>query len=119
MSEEKIYGSMEDILGASEVEYRIINGFREGEKVQIGSVSAGDMIEWSEASEGEAKRTAGLRLLCKSLVGPAPEYKRYADDPKNITKFRALPHKTVQRIVEEILDLNGLRVKQDEKAKND
>lgn len=115
----KIYGSMEDILGASEVEYRTINGFKEGEQVQIGSVSAGDMIEWSEASEGPAKKTAGLRLLCKSLVGPASDYKRYADDPKNIDKFRALPHKVVQRIVEEILDLNGLNVKKDKEAKND
>ena len=119
MSEEKVYGSIEELLGASEVEYRTINGFKSGEKVRIGSVSAGDMIEWSEANDGEAKRTAGIRLLCKSLVGPEPANVRYADDPRNISKFRALPHKVVQRIVEEILDLNGLEVKKDKQAKND
>lgn len=115
----KIYASVDDLVGSSEVEYREINGFRSGEKVRIGSVSAGDMIEWSEANDGEAKRTAGLRLLCKSLVGPEPGNERYADDPRNIAKFRKLPHKVVNRIVGEILELNGLETKKDKEAKND
>jgi len=119
MSDEKVYASIEELLNSSEVEYRNISGFKPGEKVRIGSVSAGDMIEWSEVNEGEAKRNAGLRLLCKSLVGPEPENTRYADDPKNIAKFKKLPHKVVNQIVEEILDLNGLVVKKDQAAKND
>ena len=88
-------------------------------KVRIGSVTAGDMIEWSEANEGEAKRTAGLRLITKSLVGPEPGNLRYADNPKNIAAFRGMRHKETERIVREILKLNGMTVKQDAAIKNE
>lgn len=118
-TEDKIYGSMEEILasGASDVEYATVEGFKPGEKVRIGSVTAGDMIEWSEANEGEAKRTAGLRLICKSLVNA--EGVRYANDDKNISKFRVMRHKETERIVREILKLNGMNVKQDAATKNE
>lgn len=119
--EDKVYASMEEILasGVSEVEYAIIDGFKEGEKVRIGSVTAGDIIEWSEANEGEAKKTAGLRLISKSLVGPAPANVRYADNPKNIAAFRAMRHKETERIVKEILKLNGMNVKAEAETKKD
>ena len=116
---DKIYGSMEEILasGASDAEYAEVDGFKPGERVRIGSVTAGDMIVWSEANEGEAKKTAGLRLICKSLVNA--DGVRYADDDKNIAKFRVMRHKETERIVKEILKLNGMNVKAEEKAKND
>lgn len=121
MAEDKVYASMDEILasGVSEVEYALIDGFKPGEKVRIGSVTAGDIIEWSEANEGEAKRTAGLRLITKSLVGPEPGNIRYADDVKNIPKFRAMRHKETERIVREILNLNGMTVKGEADAKKD
>ena len=108
----KIYSSMEEIeeSGKDDIEYRFIDGFKPGEVFQIGSLNAGDLIVWSEANEGEAKRTAGLRLITKSLVGPAPEYRRYADDAKNIEKFRRRNHKVTERIVKEILELNGMNI---------
>lgn len=110
---ERIYASVDDIIasGANDVEYAVIDGFKPGEKFRIGSVTAGDVIEWVEANEGEAKRTAGLRLITKSLVGPPPENVRYADDPKFISKFRQMRHKETDRIVREILKLNGMQVK--------
>jgi hypothetical protein len=130
--EDVVYGSMDEILaaGSQDTEYASVDGFKPGEKVRIGSVTAGDMIEWSEASEGEAKRTAGLRLLCKSLVGPEKPPKgkpvegfipnhRYADDKKNIPKFRGMRHKETERIVKEILKLNGMTVKAEAEAKKD
>ena len=122
MSEvDKVYGSMDEILasGASDAEYAVVDGFKPHEKVRIGSVTAGDMIVWSEANEGEAKRTAGLRLICKSLVGPEPANIRYADDDKNIPKFRAMRHKETERIVKEILKLNGMGAKAEGDAKKD
>lgn len=121
--EELVYGSLDEIVsdGAQQVEFRTIDGFAgpTGRKIRIGSVTAGDMIEWSEANEGDAKRTAGLRLITKSLVNAKGE--RYADDPKNIQKFRGMRHRETQRIVEEILELNGMKVKKDkeEAAKKD
>lgn len=117
----KIYASLEEIeaSGAKDVEYATIDGFKAGEKFRIGSVTSGDMIEWSEANEGEAKRTAGLRLITKSLVGPEPENVRYADDPKNIARLRVYRHKETERIVKEILKLNGMNLKTETDAKKD
>lgn len=119
--EEKIYGSVEEIFadGATDVEYAIIDGFKPGTKIRIGSVTAGDMIEWTEANEGEAKKNAGLRLICKSLVGPEPGNIRYAADMKQLGKLRELRHKDAERVVREILKLNGMNVKQDKESKND
>lgn len=117
--EDKIYASMDEILssGASDVEYALVDGFKPGKKVRIGSVTAGDMIEWSEANEGEAKKTAGLRLITKSLVDANGT--RFADDVKNIPKFRAMRHKETERIVKEILKLNGMNVKKQDEEKKD
>lgn len=112
---DKVYGSVDEIIasGASEVEYALVDGFKPGEKVRIGSVTAGAMISWSEANEGEAKRTAGLRLITQSLVNDKGE--RFADDAKNIGKFREMRHKETERIVKAILELNGMKVKDDAK----
>lgn len=108
-----IIDSMEEIEASNDVEYATIDGFKPGQKFRIGSLSAGDLIEWSEANKGEAKRNAGLRLITKSLVGPAPDNKRYADDPKNIAVLRRKSHKVTERIVKEILKLNGMVIKDD------
>ena len=114
-----IYGSVDELVaaGASEVEYATIDGFKPGQKVRIGSVTAGDMLEWDEANTGDAKKTAGLRLITKSLVDK--DGRRYADDPKNIPKFRTMRHKETERIVREILKLNGMTVKANKDEKND
>lgn len=109
--------SMEEISASDDVEYATIEGFKPGKPFRIGSLTAGDLIEWSEANEGEAKRTAGLRLITKSLVNSKGE--RYAADLKNIAVFRTKSHKVTERIVKEILKLNGMTVKQDDAAKKD
>jgi len=115
---EQIYGSVDEMVsdGASEVEYAVIDGFKPGKKIRIGSVNAGDMIEWSEANEGEAKRTAGLRLIQKSLVDK--DGKRIGQ-PTDLQKLRTMRHNITERIVKEILKLNGMNVKQDAEAKKD
>lgn len=111
MPETKIISSMSEITTADIIETAEVPGFKPGETLRIGSLTAGDMIEWSEANEGEAKRTAGLRLITKSLIGPAPENIRYADDPKNIAVFRTKRHRITENIVKGILKLNGMEVK--------
>lgn len=108
--------SMDDVLAADDVEYAEIPGFKEGEAFRIRSLTAGDLIEWTEAGEGEAKRTAGLRLIVRSLVNEKGE--RIAEDA-HIAVLRKKSHKVVDRIVKEILKLNGLEVKAREKEKND
>ena len=112
--EDKIL-SMADVLAADDVEFAMIPGFKAGEVFRIQSLTAGDLIVWSEANEGEAKRTAGLRLIVKSLVDG--NGKRIADDT-HIAVFRKKSHKVTERIVREILKLNGMTVAQDAKEKN-
>lgn len=118
MAEKEQYiESMEEIEAAQDIEYAVVEGFTPGKPFRIGSLTAGDLIEWSEANETEAKRTAGLRLICKSLVNAKGE--RYALDPKNIEVFRKKNHKITERIVTDILKLNGMTVKKDNEAGKD
>jgi len=121
MPKEEVYESVDEMVsdGASEVKYNTIPGFKDGKMINIGSVSAGDMIEWTESNEGEAKRTAGLRLITKSLVGSKEKgYPRISSD-KDIPKLKTMRHDVTERIVKEILKLNGMNVKADNAAKND
>ena len=118
---EKVYASMDEMFasGATDVEYDVIDGFKPGEKIRIGSVTAGDFLEWQESLDGPEKRMAGLRLICKSLVGPAPGNVRYAADLKGVSKLRDVRHKDTERILKAIVDLNGMRDKDQEKAKKE
>lgn len=118
---EKIYASVDEMLasGPTDVEYDVIDGFKDGEKIRIGSVSAGDIIEWQDMLDGPAKRNAGLKLICKSLVGPAPANVRFADNDKFIAKFKEIRHRDTERILKAIVKLNGMNVKDEAAAKKD
>lgn len=105
-----------DIEANDDVEYDVIPAFKEGDYFRIKSLTAGDMIEWSEANDGEAKRTAGLRLIVKSLVDE--DGKRIANDT-HIALFRKKSHKRAEEIVKAILKLNGMNVKGTDEAKKD
>ena len=110
-TDEKIL-SIDDIIAADDKEFATIPGFKAGEVFRIQSLTAGDMIEWSEANEGEAKRTAGLRLIVKSLVDATG--KRIATD-EHIGTLRKKSHRVTEGIVKEILKLNGMTVKDGKK----
>ncbi len=115
-TEELIVASMEE-MGEDIVEYATIEGFTPGKKLRIGSLTAGDMIEWSEANGTEAKRTAGLRLITKSLVDVNGN--RYAENPKNIQILRNKRHRITENIVRAILKLNGMEIKKDGELKGE
>jgi hypothetical protein len=103
------YLSVDDIFAVDDVQFRDLDMRPLGwpGKLRIGTLSAQDLIEWTEANEG-AKRTAGLRLLIKSLVNEKGE--RIGRDTM-IEKFKTKSHKAVDTVLKEILDLNGLVVK--------
>lgn len=106
-NDEKIL-SIDEILENDDVEYAVIPGFKDGTFIRIGSLSAGDLIEWTEAnSTPSAQHTSGLRLIIKSLVDA--NGKRIGDS-KHLNALRNKSHKATERIVKEILKLNGLRV---------
>ena len=119
-----VFSSIDEILstGVSEIEYAYVDGFLPGgKKARIASVTAGDMIEWSEGNDrgGEEKKTAGLRLVAKSLVDDKGVRYAMTDLAGTVRKLRGVRHKEVERIVREILKLNGMTAKQDKDAKND
>jgi len=113
-NEPKVFETMDEMLAAPDVEYAVIEGWNG--QIRIGSLTAGDMIEWSEANEGEAKRTAGLRLIVKSIVNS--QGTRIGTE-KHIATLRTKSHKVTEKIVREILKLNGMNVKVGEEPKKD
>lgn len=117
-----------DLIAAAEplasVEYARVPGFKPGQVFVIASVTAGDMIEWSDANDTQAKRTAGLRLIVKSVVDGEPGKDKDATgqrimDDTHIALLRKLPHKTTEAVVKAIIKHNGMTLKQDAEAKND
>lgn len=106
--DKKVFETVEDMLQSEDVDYATIEGWNG--YIRIGSLTAGDLIEWTEANEGEAKRTAGLRLIVKSLVNSKGE--RIGRD-HHIPLLRNKSHKVTERIVKEILKLNGMQLKDD------
>jgi hypothetical protein len=107
--------SMAEITATNDIEYAIVPAWG-GKKVRIASVTANDIIQWSEANEGEAKRTMGLRLITRSLVDK--DGKRISGD-HDIPMLRTKSHKITEAIVKAILKLNGMNVKAEEASKND
>lgn len=113
-----VFGSLDELIasGVTDVEYKTIDGFAPGSpQLRIGSVTSGEIIEWQEASDGDAKRTAGLRLICRSLVGPEPGNRRYAADPHLIDNYirqlKAVRTNVTERILKAIIDLNEMTAK--------
>lgn len=110
--------SIDEILATDDIEFAEVPGYKPGEVIRIASLTAGDIIEWSEAGEGEAKKTAGLRLIVKSLVDE--NGKRIGKD-EHIHAFKRKSHRQTELIVKAILKLNGMHVKSGEadEAKKD
>ena len=95
--------SVEEMMAAPDIEYDEVPAF--GGIVRIGSIDSGQMIEFIEANEGPAKRTAGLRMIIESIVDA--EGKRIG----NYTQLEQWKHrsqKTCDKIITAILKLNGL-----------
>ncbi len=116
--------SFDEILGVEDVEYRDVtvkNWPKTGQTgiVRLATCSADDLIEWSEQNDVDRK-TAGLRLLAKSMVGP--DDRRFADIPgaleRLIASLRGRSSNSINTLVQEALDLNQLTEKSQASAKN-
>ncbi len=115
--------SIDEMLGADDVEYKVIPTWmvkdaKTGTMVQgysrIGSLDAESIIEWRDENEGPAKKTMGIRLLVKSLVDKDGNR---IGTPKHYEAFKKKSNAVMERILGEIVKLNGMTVKQDEAAK--
>lgn len=129
----KKFLSVADIESAKDEEYSEVEAW--GGTFIAGSLTADDFIEWQEANEGPAKRTAGLRLITRSMCGPLPgcpacdgkpgkevkhvgEHTRIGTD-KHIEMLKQKSVKATEKVVGEIVRLNGLKVKGADSPKND
>jgi len=101
--------SLEEIAATNDVEYKYIkDAWGPGKGIRLQSLTAGDFIEWNEANESEAKRTAGLRLIIKSSVDA--DGKLMMTD-KHLGMLRNKSHRLTENIIWEILTLNGMKLK--------
>ena len=107
--------SMEEMLAAPDVEYREVEAW--GGLVRLGSLSAGEMIEFVEqnAADEKQKRIAGIRMILRSMVNEQGERIGKEEHVESLLKKDAL---TTNRLVEVVMDMNGLnRAKVDEAKK--
>ena len=114
MTKEKTVLSINDILAAEDTDYKEVEVW--GGLVRVGSLTAGDLLEFVEANEGPAKRTAGLRLIIKSIVDI--DGNRIGKDT-DLQGLKTRNSKQIEKLTHEILKLNGLGKKAQEEAKND
>ena len=103
VAEPEVFGSMDEILDVDDVRYAIVPAW--GKRVRIGSLSAGDMLDFVESNEGPAKRTAGLRLIIQSLVDK--DGKRIGDI-KKLDQLKKKDADITNKLVGHILKLNGM-----------
>jgi hypothetical protein len=107
--------SFDDILEVDDVTYVEVEVPEWKGKVRFGSLSAADVLDFVEAPE-QQKKTSGLRLINKSLVDRTG--RRIGDD-KKLNQLAKKDHRVINRLIEEILKLNGLDKKADTSQKND
>jgi len=109
--------SIDEMFAVDDTQFEVIDIPEWRGAIRIGSLRAGQMLEWVEANSGEAKKNAGLRLIVDSLVDDAGVR---IGKKEHIQKFKDRDHAVVTRIVERILDLNKMNVvkKQQADAKN-
>lgn len=105
--------SFDEFLKVEDVRYEEVEV--DGGILRLGSLSAGDLLEWAEAQDPAAKKTAGLRLIVKSIVND--DGQRTGTD-RHLEMLKKKDAKLCNELVDRILNLNGLRAKQQEAAKN-
>lgn len=124
--------SIKDFLEAKDVRYAAFDLTPWGidGELKLGSLSAGDLLEWTEANEPlaedakpeekkaqkERRRVAMIMLLAKSLCNE--DGSRAADADELIKALQKRDHKLVNDAVGKVLELNELGKKKQEAAKN-
>jgi hypothetical protein len=102
---DKKYLSIEDIEQFSDIRVDEVEVW--GGTLCLGSLNAEDMIEFIEANEGPAKKTAGIRLIVKSLIDNPTDRNRIGSD-KHLSMLKQKDSFTVGMVVKRIMLLNGI-----------
>src|SRR5262245_14597172 len=101
--------SLDQMLAGSDTEYELVDVPEWGGKVRIGSLTAEQMVRWTEAKTETPldRRNAGLLLLVSSIVDA--DGNRIAN-ASHVNAFRGRSAKVLNRIIDRILKMNGLVV---------
>jgi hypothetical protein len=122
MTEEIIAESVDDITAAMDVEYVVVEGFTKTTRLQMGSLTAGDLIDFADENDGASKKMSLVRLLSRSIVNSKGE--RFLNNPQGVELLRSKAHKTIERLAKVAMTLNGIVLKnvdgkkQEDQAKN-
>jgi hypothetical protein len=107
--------TMDEMLAAPDVQYRDVQAW--GGVVRLGSLTAEQMIQFVEQNVDEkARRIAGIRMVVQSLVNDDGE--RIGTDA-HIPQFLKKDAATTNRLVETVMELNGLTKPKADEAKKD
>lgn len=115
MAEKKKFLSLQQIKESKDEKFAEIDVPEWGGTIRIGSITAGEMIDFAESNDGPAKKTAGLRLIVKSLVDE--DGNRIGDDAL-LQDLKKKDSAVCSRITDAILELNGLGEEAKKKRKN-
>lgn len=99
-------------LEESDVRYHTVNV--PGGKLRLGSLTAGDLLEWAEEKDPIKKRTQGLRILAKSFVDKNGKRISAGNGEVVVKKLLDKDSKVCNELVEEVLVLNGLRIREED-----
>lgn len=107
----------EELLAAcDDVQFKEISVPEWRGSIRIGSLTADDMIAWSESNDDPAqKRVAGINLLVKSLV----DANGHRIGTEAFTaKFKRSSHTLINRLCQEVLAFNGMTARAQGAVKN-
>jgi hypothetical protein len=93
-------------LQPEDVSYIIVRTPEWGGSVRLASAPAEAVLDFLESSQSVASRN--LRLLVRSIVDKDGKRVRPVDVNRRIAAFRRKDGKTVQRLVEAAIELNGV-----------
>lgn len=79
--------------------------------MRVASLTSEDMVEFIEANNGPARKTAGVRLIMKSIVDKDGNR---IGQPKHLEMFKKKDSKTTDMIIGRLMKLNGIGVKNQE-----
>lgn len=125
-TEDQYILSIDEMLAADDVEYAVIPTWKvkdpkgSGQMIQgytrIGSLNADQVIKWRDTNEGPAKKTLGIRLFVDSIVDK--DGKR-TGGPQHYEAFKSKSNALQEKVLAEIVKLNGMTVRGQETIKND
>ena len=105
----RVLSSLTDIAESSGIEFVDVEGNKPGQLVRIGSLCAGEILEFVEANEDEKlKKIAGLRLIRRSLVDDDGNRLATENEEADLVAIKKFDQRFATRIAEAIMKLNGM-----------